>query len=56
MNRDTLKKYEKYGKTLTENDRIRIEKILQANPEVEYADVLSYMLSANVKLEQECLV
>ena len=56
MNLDNLKQYEKYGKALSENDRVRIEKMLKRNPNVEYADVLEYMLAANVKLEQECLV
>ena len=56
MDLDNLKQYEKYGKALTENDRDRIEKILKRNPNVEYADVLEYMLASGVKLEQECLV
>ncbi|MDE7248544.1 MAG: hypothetical protein K2N82_01375, partial [Lachnospiraceae bacterium] len=55
MDRDHLMRYEKYGRTLTENDRARIEKILKENPDVEYADVLEYMLAKNVKLEQECM-
>ena len=55
MDRDHLMRYEKYGRMLTENDRARIEKILQENPYVEYADVLEYMLEKNVKLEQECM-
>ena len=56
MDLDTLKEYEKYGKALTENDRVRIEKMLKENPFVPYADVLAYMLSAGIKLEQECIV
>ena len=56
MNLDDLKQYEKYGKVLTENDRVRIEKMLKRNPNDEYADVLEYMLASGVKLEQECLV
>lgn len=55
MDLEHLMKYEKYGRTLTENDRVRIEKILKENPDVEYADVLRYMLTKNVKLEQECM-
>ena len=55
MDRDHLMRYEKYGRMLTENDRARIEKILKENPDVEYADVLEYMLEKNVKLEQECM-
>ena len=56
MDLDNLKQYEKFGKALTENDRVRIEKMLKGNSDVEYADVLEYMLAAGVKLEQECLV
>lgn len=55
MDLEHLMQYEKYGRTLTENDRIRIEKILKEKPDVEYADVLRYMLEKNIKLEQECL-
>ena len=55
MDLENLQQYEKYGKALTENDRIRIEKIIKENPDAEYADVLEYMLSAGVKLEQECM-
>ena len=40
MDLDTLKEYEKYGKALTENDRVRIEKMLKENPFVPYADVM----------------
>lgn len=55
MDLDHLMRYEKYGRALTENDRARIEKILKENPDVEYADVLEYMLARNIKLEQECM-
>ena len=55
MDRDHLMRYEKYGRMLTENDCARIEKILKENSNVEYADVLEYMLEKNVKLEQECM-
>ena len=56
MDLDTLTEYEAYGKELTENDRAGIERILKENPDVQYAEVLEYMLSAGVKLEQECIV
>ena len=56
MDLDTLTEYEAYGKALTENDRAGIERILKENPDVQYAEVLEYMLSAGVKLEQECIV
>lgn len=55
MDLDDLMHNEKYGRTLTENDRVRIEKMLKENPDVEYADVLKYMLDSGIKLEQECL-
>lgn len=55
MDLENLRQYEKYGRALTENDRVRIEKILREDPDVEYADVLRYMLAKNIKLEQECL-
>lgn len=55
MDLEHLMRYEKYGRALTENDRIRIGKILSDNPAVEYADVLRYMLDRNIKLEQECM-
>lgn len=55
MDLEHLARYEKYGRTLTDNDRARIEKILKENPKIEYADVLTYMLAAGVKLEQECI-
>lgn len=56
MDLEHLMQNEKYGKTLTENDRVRIEKILTENPDTEYADVLNYMLNVGIKLEQECMV
>ena len=40
---------------MTENDRVRIEKILKENLDVEYADVLKYMLTVGITLEQEYL-
>lgn len=55
MDLDTLQKYENYGKTLTENDKKRIRKILESRKPV-YAPVLAYMLAHNVKLEQECII
>ena len=55
MDLEHLKQYEAYGRALTENDRIRIEKMLKEDSSAEYVDVLEYMLAANVKLEQECM-
>ena len=52
MDIETLKYYEKYGKALTESDRIRLKEM--ENDE-ELQEVVSYMLLHNVKLEQECV-
>ena len=52
MDVDTLKYYEKYGKTLTESDKTRLKEL---EKEEELQEVVSYMLLHNVKLEQECL-
>ena len=54
MNVDTLKRYAKFGKKLTESDKKRINKVLE-NKKIAYAGVLHYMLLNNVKLEQECV-
>ena len=50
MDIETLKCYEKYGKALTESDRIRLKE-MEKNEELQ--EVVSYMLLHNVKLEQE---
>ena len=54
MDVDTLNRYAKFGKKLTESDRKRINKIMENN-KIAYAGVLQYMLLNNVKLEQECV-
>ncbi|MCI6629993.1 MAG: DUF2220 domain-containing protein, partial [Lachnospiraceae bacterium] len=72
MDSDTLKTYEKYGRELTENDRIRLSRMLaeydggtaesdrgaedQNSEKTKIAEVIRYMLERNVKLEQECVV
>lgn len=53
MDLDTLKRYMKYGKGLTESDRKRLEKI---GKEKEFSEIIGFMLEENVKLEQECIV
>ena len=53
MDLRTLKKYEKYGKKLTENDRKRLQG-MQDNEEIK--ELVKYMLEKNVKLEQECVL
>ena len=52
MDIETLKYYEKYGKALTESDRIRLKEM---EKDEELQEVVSYMLLHNVKLEQECV-
>lgn len=52
MNLETLKKYEKYGRALTNNDRKRLENMKEQD---DLRDVIAYMLEHNVKLEQECV-
>lgn len=52
MDIETLKYYEKYGKVLTESDRMRLKEMEKDD---ELREVVSYMLLHNVKLEQECV-
>lgn len=52
MDLDTLQKYEKYGKKLTENDKKRLQGMLDRE---EIQGLVKYMLKKNVKLEQECI-
>ncbi len=58
MNLDTLKTYEKYGKALTENDRIRLQRMLEhfGDMDEDFGFLVRYMLEHNVKLEQECIL
>lgn len=58
MDLDTLVLYQKYGKELTENDRVRLEKILERTAEKAdgFCEMIQYMLAHNVKLEQECIL
>lgn len=53
MDLDTLQKYEKYGKKLTENDKKRLHGMLDKE---EIQGLIEYMLKKNVKLEQECIL
>lgn len=55
MDLSTLKKYEKYAKKLTANDKKRIVYLQSKNQEDTYSEVLNYMLKRNIKLEQECI-
>ena len=63
MNLQTLKKYENFGKVITENDKTRLQKmLLQAENsddrtgDKELIEVIQYMLAHNLKLEQECIM
>ena len=51
MDTDTLKRYSKYTRPLTDNDRKRLENLL----DTEFSEVIQYMLAHNCKLEQEAL-
>ncbi|PKM87166.1 MAG: hypothetical protein CVU87_10140 [Firmicutes bacterium HGW-Firmicutes-12] len=51
MDLETLKEYQEYSKSLTENDRDRLKK-LKGN---EFGEVIDYMLNNNCKLEQEAI-
>lgn len=51
MNADILKKYSSYTKKLTENDRKRLENLLNT----EFSETIMYMLENNCKLEQESM-
>ena len=57
MGVDDLEENEAYAKNLTENDKKRLDNLIQfANEnEREYVDVLHYMKEHSVKLEQECV-
>lgn len=63
MNVETLKKYSSQTKTLTQADRRRIESLLKklddkykgSKADMDYREVLRYMLDNNCKLEQEAL-
>ncbi|MGN0327155.1 MAG: Wadjet anti-phage system protein JetD domain-containing protein [Lachnospiraceae bacterium] len=52
MDLDTLKRYMQYGKSLTGEDRKRLEKLQN---EEEFREVIGFMLEKNIKLEQECI-
>ncbi|MDY2699531.1 MAG: DUF2220 family protein [Lachnospiraceae bacterium] len=52
MNLDILRRYEKYGKPLTDHDRKRLE-AMQGQEDLQ--ELIAYMLEHNVKLEQECI-
>lgn len=51
MNIETLQNYKSYWKPLSENDKLRLHKLIDLVP--EFKDVLQFMLDNNCKLEQE---
>lgn len=51
MNADTLRKYSAYTKKLTENDRKRLENLINT----EFSETIRYMLENDCKLEQESM-
>ena len=55
MDLETLKKYEKYAKELTDNDSRRLIKIMERRFSEEEQEVARYMLAQKIKLEQECI-
>lgn len=58
MNLAILQKYQKYGKPLKENDRVRLNKMLNGplGKMEGFCEMVQYMLENNVKLEQECIL
>lgn len=55
MDVETLVKYKKYTKRLTEEDRKRLEQLLKLETAESYREVILYMLENNQKLEQEAI-
>lgn len=53
MGLDILKKYEGYGRKLTESDKSRLKEMIDNE---EFGEVVRYMLDNDVKLEQECVL
>lgn len=54
MDLNVLKKYESYGKKLTQNDRKRLCDMMESLDE-DVKNLITYMLEHDVKLEQECV-
>ena len=52
MNLETLRKYETYGKRLTDSDRKRLKEMMNQE---DLREIVAYMLEHDVKLEQECI-
>lgn len=52
MGVEQLKKYERYCKTLVENDTVKADGLIKSG---KYVETVQYMLDNNVKLEQEII-
>lgn len=52
MGLEDLKKFQRYGRELNENDRKKAQTLMDAGL---YCKEISYMLQENVKLEQEII-
>lgn len=55
MGVEELQKYKQYARVLTENDKKRLDKLLEKEPGEQERKVLEYMKEHQVKLEQECI-
>ena len=55
MSVDELKRYKDECLSLTENDKRRLESLLENGTKIEFNDVISYMLENDIKLEQESI-
>ncbi len=55
MDLNTLNKYKKYCKNLTENDKYELNQMLNNEQYKEFYNLIVYMLKFNVKLEQEAI-
>lgn len=53
MDKETLIKYKRYAKPLTDNDKKRLLKLKEQY--INYEEVVNYMLENNIKLEQEAI-
>jgi hypothetical protein len=51
MDKETLMKYQNYSKKLTDNDRVRLNKLRDS----QFSEVIDYMLENDCKLEQEAI-
>ena len=55
MNKETLITNQKYCKSLTNNDIKALKDMLESSMYMEFYDLIQYMLSEGIKLEQEII-